>query len=455
MTIKNKHYAILIVTLGCAKNTVQSQVIAGLLEGAGHSLVEDAKEADLVIVNTCGFITAAKEESIATILEAGRLKEEGTLQKLIVMGCMVQKYADELAESLPEVDLWLGTSHHQDLITMIDKIDHISGQTLVGTSWTLPKSESYLGRKRDHDLPYAYLTIAEGCDNSCSFCAIPEMTGSYRSRRMEDILEEAEHLVGQGVKEIILIAQDTTYYGKDLYGDFALGSLLRSLAKLKELKWIRILYAYPNNFTEDMIAAIAEEEKVCAYLDIPIQHGDNHILQAMGRKISVQEIENLICRLRSSIPGLVLRSTFITGFPGEEEEAFTHLLDFLKRNRLDRVGVFPYSQEEGTPAGRREDQVPLEIREERAQSLMALQTDIMQEIHQGRIGQEIQVLVDEPSQDDDNLYFCRSYGEAPEVDPLILVWTDRDDLRIGDFITVRIKDVLDYDLVGEIIHESA
>lgn len=441
------------MTLGCAKNTVQSQVTAGVLEDAGYELVDEAFDADLIIINTCGFITAAKEESIAAILDAAQLKYEGFAKKIVVMGCMVQKYSEELMKDLPEVDLWLGTSTQQDLLKALDEFDFKKPQTLVDHQWSLASQDAYLRRRVDNQYPYSYLAIAEGCNNLCTFCSIPEMTGPYRSRPIEDIVSEAEQLVAQGFKELILIAQDTSYYGKDLYGTYSLASLLEKLAEINELVWIRVLYSYPNNFTDDLINLIAREEKICAYLDIPIQHGADGVLSEMNRNITVQEIEDLISKLREEVPRMVIRSTFITGFPGESEGAFQDLLDFLQRNQLERVGVFPYSQEDGTPAGRRTDQIPLSIREERAEKLMSIQTEIMFQFHQSRIGEEVLVIIDELSPDDPDLLFCRSYAEAPEVDPLILVWTKDKSFAPGDFIKVRLTDCLEYDLVGEIINE--
>lgn len=441
---------IYIETLGCAKNTVYSEMLVGTLEDNGYDVVENANEAEIIIINTCGFIDAAKEESISAILEAATLKEIGTCKKIITTGCMVQKYADELKESLPEVDLFVGTTHHNDILDILHSLES-DGNDMIDHKWTLPNQRGYLSRKISTPKNYAYLSIAEGCDNRCSYCAIPEMTGPYRSRPIEDIVEEAQHLADIGYQEIILIAQDTTYYGKDLYNKYALSDLLKELCRISNIEWIRILYAYPNNFTDELIDVIAKEDKICNYLDIPFQHANTEVLREMARNITREEIEELIRKLRLNIPNIILRSTFIVGFPGETKEQFEDLLDFLSIQKLERVGIFTYSQEEGTYAGKRTDQISDDIKEERAEFLMDMQYGIMVERHRERIGEEVLVRVEEESEDVVGLLCCRSYAEAPDIDPLILVNKQDADIRIGDFIKIRIVSVDEYDLVGELI----
>lgn len=441
-----------IVSLGCAKNLVHSENMMGILQKHGYELCDDYSEAEAIIINTCGFINSAKEESINTILEMANYKED-KCQVLIVMGCMVQKYPEELAEGLPEVDVFLGTGSYLDIADILDNYTKEQGQMVeIADTW---EKESDEAQPRVITTPksYAYLRISEGCDNNCTYCVIPQMTGPYRSRSIESIVTEAQDLAAQGISEIILVAQDTTYYGYDLSGRFLLVDLLKELNKIDGLRWIRILYAYPNNFDDELIETIASLHKVCKYLDIPLQHGTDKILRKMNRKITVQEIESLIAKLRAKMPDITLRSTFITGFPSETEEDFAELLAFLEKVQLERVGAFAYSREEGTAAALMPEQIPSQTAERRAELLMEEQYDIMYHCHEKRLGQKCLVKVDELSEDIDGLLLCRSMSEAPDVDPYILVYNDFTH-QIGDYFWVKITALDEYDMIGEIVNDD-
>ena len=438
------------VTLGCAKNTVYSEYMMGLCADSDYILVEEPAEATVIVVNTCGFITAAKEETINTILALNDYKEAGSCEFLVAIGCMVQKYAKEMEEALPELDLLLGSTAYDEILAHIDRLYTAQEEkTAVDTDWHLPNAMERDSRVLSTPGYYAYLTIAEGCDNHCTFCAIPEMQGPYRSREREDILAEAEMLARRGVKELIVIAQDITTYGLDNYGRLALPELLHDLCKIDGIRWIRLLYAYPNNLSDDLIAAIASEEKICKYIDIPLQHADDEILAHMNRKIDQAQIRALIAKLRERVPGIMIRSTFIVGFPGETEAAYNNLLNFLEEVQLDRVGVFPYSQEENTPAGRMPDQLDEAVKEERAQNLMDIQFEIMFANHQRLIGETRHVLVDDI---EDGMLLCRSQSEAPDIDPYVIVpVADVSAYEIGQELDVVISDVHEYDLIGSLV----
>lgn len=438
------------VTLGCAKNTVYSEYMMGLCADSDYILVEEPAEAAVIVVNTCGFITAAKEETINTILALNDYKEAGSCEFLVAIGCMVQKYAKEMEEALPELDLLLGSTAYDEILAHIDRLYAAQeAKTAVDTDWHLPNAMERDSRVLSTPGYYAYLTIAEGCDNHCTFCAIPEMQGPYRSRAREDILAEAEMLARRGVKELIVIAQDITTYGLDNYGRLALPELLHDLCKIDGIRWIRLLYAYPNNLSDDLIASIASEEKICKYIDIPLQHADDEILARMNRKIDQAQIRALIAKLRERVPGIMIRSTFIVGFPGETEAAYNNLLNFLEEVQLDRVGVFPYSQEENTPAGRMPDQLDEAVKEERAQNLMDIQFEIMFANHQRLIGETRHVLIDDI---EDGMLLCRSQSEAPDIDPYVIVpVTDVSGYEIGQELDVVISDVHEYDLIGSLV----
>lgn len=438
------------VTLGCAKNTVYSEYMMGLCADSDYILVEEPAEATVIVVNTCGFITAAKEETINTILALNDYKEAGSCEFLVAIGCMVQKYAKEMEEALPELDLLLGSTAYDEILAHIDRLYAAQeAKTAVDTDWHLPNAMERDSRVLSTPGYYTYLTIAEGCDNHCTFCAIPEMQGPYRSRAREDILAEAEMLARRGVKELIVIAQDITTYGLDNYGRLALPELLHDLCKIDGIRWIRLLYAYPNNLSDDLIATIASEEKICKYIDIPLQHADDEILARMNRKIDQAQIRALIAKLRERVPGIMIRSTFIVGFPGETEAAYNNLLNFLEEVQLDRVGVFPYSQEENTPAGRMPDQLDEAVKEERAQNLMDIQFEIMFANHQRLIGETRHVLVDDI---EDGMLLCRSQSEAPDIDPYVIVpVADVSAYEIGQELDVVISDVHEYDLIGSLV----
>lgn len=438
------------VTLGCAKNTVYSEYMMGLCADSDYILVEEPAEAAVIVVNTCGFITAAKEETINTILALNDYKEAGSCEFLVAIGCMVQKYAKEMEEALPELDLLLGSTAYDEILAHIDRLYAAQeAKTAVDTDWHLPNAMERDSRVLSTPGYYAYLTIAEGCDNHCTFCAIPEMQGPYRSRAREDILAEAEMLARRGVKELIVIAQDITTYGLDNYGRLALPELLHDLCKIDGIRWIRLLYAYPNNLSDDLIATIASEEKICKYIDIPLQHADDEILARMNRKIDQAQIRALIAKLRERVPGIMIRSTFIVGFPGETEAAYNNLLNFLEEVQLDRVGVFPYSQEENTPAGRMPDQLDEAVKEERAQNLMDIQFEIMFANHQRLISETRHVLVDDI---EDGMLLCRSQSEAPDIDPYVIVpVADVSAYEIGQELDVVISDVHEYDLIGSLV----
>ena len=438
------------VTLGCAKNTVYSEYMMGLIEQSPYTLVENPEDANVIVVNTCGFITAAKEETINTILVLNELKEDGKCEKLVAIGCMVQKYAAEMQEALPELDLLLGSTSYEDIVAQVDGLyQDTAAKACVDENWQLPSDEEREQRILSTPNYYAYLTIAEGCNNYCTFCAIPEMQGPYRSRKMEDVLAEAEMLVNRGVKEIIVIAQDITNYGMDIYGKLMLPELLHKLCAIDGLMWVRLLYAYPNNFTDELIDTIAAEEKICKYIDIPLQHADDDILRAMNRKITQADIRALVAKMRERIPHMTIRSTFIVGFPGETEENYQNLLDFLDDVKLDRVGVFPYSQEENTAAGRMPNQIDEGIKEERAQNLMDLQFEIMFERHQGMIGEKRHVVVDDI---ENNMLLCRSFSESPDIDPFIIVPVLADEsYTIGQELDIEITDLHEYDLIGSLV----
>lgn len=438
------------VTLGCAKNTVYSEMMMGLVADSNYTLVADPQLANVIVVNTCGFITAAKEETINTILALNDYREIGQCEVLVAIGCMVQKYADEMKEALPELDLLLGSTAYDQILTHIDDLyaHKEVGRLAVDHDWHLPEARVADARVLSTPGYYAYLTIAEGCDNHCTFCAIPEMQGPYRSRPMEDIIAEAELLAEHGVKELIVIAQDITAYGLDCYGRLALPELLHTLCAISGIEWIRLLYAYPNNLNNALIETIASEEKICKYIDMPLQHADDDILKAMNRKIDQATIRTLIEKMRKRIPNLVIRSTFIVGFPGETEAEYESLLTFLEEMKLDRVGVFPYSQEENTPAGRMPNQLEDDLKEARAEELMDIQFEIMFENHKKRIGEQCRVVVDDI---ENGMLLCRSYAEAPDIDPYVIVTVpDTENYNIGQGLKVCITDVHEYDLIGSL-----
>ena len=438
---------ILFVSLGCDKNLVDTEVMLGMLASRGYQMVEDESEADIIVINTCCFIHDAKEESIQTILEMSELKKEGRLKALIVTGCLAQRYQQEIIDEIPEVDAVLGTTSYDKILDAVDEAlegHHYLKMTDIDALPTVDSKR--LVTTGGH---FAYLKIAEGCDKHCTYCIIPKVRGDFRSVPMEHLLEEAQNLVDGGVKELILVAQETTMYGTDLYGEKRLPQLLRALCKISGLRWIRILYCYPEEITDELIQVIKEEPKICHYLDLPIQHASDGILKRMGRRTSRAQLIETIEKLRREIPDIALRTTLITGFPGETQEQHEELMDFVDQMEFDRLGVFTYSPEEDTPAASMPDQIPEEVKEERQAELMELQQDIVFDQAEDRIGEELLVMI-EGKVADENAYVGRTYRDAPNVDGLIFVNTS-EELMSGDFARVKVTGSADYDLIGELL----
>lgn len=438
---------ILFVSLGCDKNLVDTEVMLGLLASRGHQMVDSEEIADVIVINTCCFIHDAKEESIQTILEMAEYKKAGSCKALIVTGCLAQRYKQEIIDEIEEVDAVLGTTSYDKVVEAIDEA--LAGYTSVEMTDidALPLVESKrLVTTGGH---FAYLKIAEGCDKHCTYCIIPKIRGNFRSVPIERLLKEAEDLVAQGVKEIILVAQETTLYGKDLYGEKSLHKLLRELCKISGLRWIRILYCYPEEITDELIQVIKEEDKICNYLDLPIQHASDGILKRMGRRTSKEQLVEIIGKLRKEIPDIAIRTTLITGFPGETQEQHEELMEFVDEMEFDRLGVFTYSPEEDTPAAEMPDQIPEDVKEDRQAELMELQQEIAFDLAEEMIGREVLVMI-EGKVADENAYVGRTYKDAPNVDGLIFVESE-EELMSGDFARVRITGALEYDLMGEII----
>lgn len=439
---------IFIETLGCPKNTVDSQNMAALLEKGGHRLVDSPEESDAIIVNTCAFINDAKAESVDTILEMAQYKEEGA-RMLIVTGCLSQRFSEELYEEIPEADLLLGVNDYAQINELLEA--HKAG-TRGRYAAAAPQAFCEIpDRKTEPGAVSAYLRIAEGCDNVCSYCVIPSIRGGYRSRRMEDILAEARMLAQRGARELILIAQDVTAYGKDLYGRLALSELLNRLCEIPEIRWIRLLYCYEDSITKELIETIRDQEKICKYVDIPLQHFSDSILTAMNRHSTSQSIRNTIQALRKEIPGIHIRTTFITGFPGETEEDFDALEAFVEETGFERLGVFAYSREENTLAAQLPDQVEEALKEERRDRLMSLQREISLEKNLKKVGTTLLVLVEEHCED--GTYLGRTEYDAPEIDNGV-IFTSEEPLEPGTFVSVEITDAFDYDLTGSAVAEE-
>ena len=438
---------ILFISLGCDKNLVDTEVMLGLLDSRGYQMVDTEEEADVIVVNTCCFIHDAKEESINTILQMAEYKKTGRLKALIVTGCLAQRYQKEILDEIPEVDGVLGTTSYDKILEAIDEA--LAGHTELKMEDinALPQVETKrLVTTGGH---YAYLKIAEGCDKHCTYCIIPKVRGDYRSVPMEKLLKEARELAEGGVKELILVAQETTVYGVDLYGEKKLPELLRKLCEISGLYWIRILYCYPEEITEELIQVIKEEEKICHYLDLPIQHASDGILQRMGRRTTKQEMVDIIGKLRKEIPDIALRTTLITGFPGETQEQHEELMAFVDEMEFERLGVFTYSPEEDTPAATMPDQIPEEVKELRQAELMELQQEIAFEKAEDMIGRELLVMI-EGKVVDENAFVGRTYMDAPNVDGLIFVTADQE-LMSGDFARVKVTGANEYDLIGGLI----
>ena len=438
---------ILFISLGCDKNLVDTEVMLGMLASRGYEMTNDEQEADIIVINTCCFIHDAKEESIQNILEMAEYKKNGSAKALIVTGCMAERYRQEILDEIPEVDEVLGTTAYDRILDAVDAA--LAGQHEVMTAdldaLPLPETKR-LVTTGGH---FAYLKIAEGCDKHCTYCIIPKIRGNFRSVPMERLLKEAQDLAEQGVKELILVAQETTLYGKDLYGEKSLPKLLRELCKISGIRWIRILYCYPEEITDELIQVIKEEPKICHYLDLPIQHANDTILKRMGRRTSKQELIDIVQKLRKEIPDICLRTTLITGFPGETQEQHEEVMEFIDTLEFDRLGAFTYSPEEDTPAATFEDQIDEEVKEDRQADIMELQQEIAFDKAEDMIGREVLVMI-EGKVADENAYVGRTYRDAPNVDGLIFINTDVE-LISGDFEKVKVTGALDYDLIGELM----
>ena len=437
-------------SLGCSKNLMDAEIMTGILKEKGYEFVEEFAEANIIIVNTCGFIRDAKQESIDTIVELSQLKEFGKLKYLIVTGCLAQRYADELLEEIPEIDAIVGTGNFMNISEIIDRLESEKNVTEIGNiefafDETLPRYVS----TPEH---MAYLKIGEGCSNHCTYCIIPKLRGKYRSRKIEDIVEEAKTLASEGVKELVVIAQDTTRYGEDLYGEAKLAELLEELAGIEGIKWIRIMYSYPESITEKLIDVIAAHDNICSYFDMPIQHASNRVLKRMNRRTSKEDIRNKVEMIRSKIPDAVIRTTVIVGFPGETEEDLEELIEFMKEIKFDRLGAFAYSREEGTPADRMDGHMDEEIKEERRDRVMMVQQAISEEINQKREDKVFEILIEEEAEE--GVYVGRTQGDAEEIDSVVYVNSD-EELEIGSFVNVYITEAMEYDLIGDVVDELA
>ena len=456
---------VLFVSLGCDKNLVDSEKMLGLLNEAGYRVAQEESEADAIVVNTCCFIHDAKEESVETILEMAEWKKKGRLKALIVTGCMAQRYQDEIQQEIPEVDSVIGTTGYTEIVPILDEILAEAEASQKEAAVEEPKEKSFVNCCPSIDLLpasladkrvvttggyTAYLKIAEGCNKRCTYCIIPYIRGHYRSFPMEDLLEEARKLAEGGVKELILIAQETTVYGMDCYGRKALPELLTKLCEIEGIEWIRILYCYPEEITDELIAVMKKEKKICHYLDIPIQHSEDTILKRMGRRTNRAELVSLVEKLRKEIPDIVLRTTLITGFPGETEEEFKNMVDFVDSMEFDRLGVFPYSAEEGTKAAEMDGQITEEVKESRRDEIMALQQEISADKAASRIDDEMSVLIEGYLYEDD-IYIGRTYMDAPKVDGNVFVRAE-EELISGDIVPVRITVANEYDLMGDVIY---
>ncbi|MBS7165982.1 MAG: 30S ribosomal protein S12 methylthiotransferase RimO [Anaerobutyricum hallii] len=458
---------VLFVSLGCDKNLVDSEKMLGLLNEAGYRVAQEESEADAIVVNTCCFIHDAKEESVETILEMAEWKKKGRLKALIVTGCMAQRYQDEIQQEIPEVDAVIGTTGYTEIVPILDEILAEAEASQKEAAVEEPKEKSFVNCCPSIDLLpasladkrvvttggyTAYLKIAEGCNKRCTYCIIPYIRGHYRSFPMEDLLEEARKLAEGGVKELILIAQETTVYGMDCYGRKALPELLTKLCEIEGIEWIRILYCYPEEITDELIAVMKKEKKICHYLDIPIQHSEDTILKRMGRRTNRAELVSLVEKLRKEIPDIVLRTTLITGFPGETEEEFKNMVDFVDSMEFDRLGVFPYSAEEGTKAAEMDGQITEEVKESRRDEIMALQQEISADKAASRIDDEMSVLIEGYLYEDD-IYIGRTYMDAPKVDGNVFVRAE-EELISGDIVPVRITGANEYDLMGDVIYAN-
>lgn len=437
-----KGYKVGMISLGCPKNQVDGEALLAKLAAAGYQIVNEIENSDVMIVNTCGFIEDAKREAIDTILEVAQYKEAGIISALVVTGCLAERYQDEILKEMPEVDAVIGIGANADIVKVCDK-------ALCGIQTSNYPNKCYLPIDDERVLStpshWAYLKIAEGCDNRCSYCAIPGIRGKFRSRKIESVVDEAKSLVNRGVKEIILVAQDTTKYGQDLYGEYSLDKLLKELVKIDGLEWIRLFYCYPQRITDSLIEVIANEDKVCKYIDIPLQHSDTTVLKNMNRVGDGNDYRALLDKMRKAIPDLALRTTFMVGFPGETDEQFENLCDFVKDMKFDKMGCFTFSPEEDTPAFDMDNQIDEDVKKRRQEVLMNAQYSITEASNKSRVGNVYKVIIDSFA---DGKYIGRSYMDSPEIDSGI-IFTSNKKLNIGDFVNVKITDFDGYDLIGE------
>lgn len=437
-----KGYKVGMISLGCPKNQVDGEALLAKLAAAGYQIVNEIENSDVMIVNTCGFIEDAKREAIDTILEVAQYKEAGVISALVVTGCLAERYQDEILKEMPEVDAVIGIGANADIVKVCDK-------ALCGIQTSNYPNKCYLPIDDERVLStpshWAYLKIAEGCDNRCSYCAIPGIRGKFRSRKIESVVDEAKSLVNRGVKEIILVAQDTTKYGQDLYGEYSLDKLLKELVKIDGLEWIRLFYCYPQRITDSLIEVIANEDKVCKYIDIPLQHSDTTVLKNMNRVGNGNDYRALLDKMRKAIPDLALRTTFMVGFPGETDEQFENLCDFVKDMKFDKMGCFTFSPEEDTPAFDMDNQIDEDVKKRRQEVLMNAQYSITEASNKSRVGNVYKVIIDSFA---DGKYTGRSYMDSPEIDSGI-IFTSNKKLNIGDFVNVKITDFDGYDLIGE------
>jgi ribosomal protein S12 methylthiotransferase len=432
---------IYIETLGCPKNVNDSEMAAGILERSGHEIINSPDHADVVMVNTCGFINDAKKESIDKIFEMAELKSNNGM--LVVSGCLSQRYGEELYKGMPEVDLFIGVNEYDKLPALLEQ--HKKGVSIKEIGINEKEYKELKHRKRLTESYSSTIKISEGCNNICSYCVIPQIRGPYRSRKMENIIEEANSLADEGCKELILIAQDVTTYGIDIYNKYMLPELLRGLCQIEKIQWIRLMYCYEDRITDELIQVMKEENKICKYLDIPLQHSSDTILKAMNRRSSNASIRNTISKLRKEMPDIHIRTTFITGFPGESKEDFDNLYEFIKQIKFNRLGVFSYSKEENTPAAKLKGQIRSDVKEKRKDALMRLQLEISLMQNSKKINKEFEVIVDE--QDEEGSYIGRTRYDAPEIDNSVIFTSERK-LKHGDIVKVKINDAFDYDIVG-------
>lgn len=432
-------------SLGCSKNLVDAEIMLGILNKQGHQLVGDAEDADMVIVNTCGFIEAAKQESIDSIVTFADMKNDGKISYLLVSGCLAQRYPDELTSEIPEIDAIVGTGSYENINEIVDKLGEEKDiRRLDDINFTFNEDLPRYISTPDH---LAYLKIGEGCDNNCTYCIIPKLRGNYRSRKMEVVLEEAKSLKERGVKELVVIAQDTSVYGKDLYGKPMIAELLEELAKL-EFKWIRVLYLYPEGIEENIVKVISKYDNICSYFDIPMQHASDKILKLMNRKTSKEQLKEKVAMIRSMIPDATIRTTFIVGFPGETEEDVEELIDFVKEIKFDKMGTFAYSREEDTPADKLPNHIDEDIKKERLERVMMVQQNISEELNENKIGKVFEVLVEDKI--DDILYVGRSQNDAEDIDSVIY-FESEDSYEEGDFVNIKIEKTYEYDMKGSVV----